>query len=398
MRSTYFIPLIILIFAPTLYGQSDFPLTLMSWEVGKETRTALVHLPKLKEEPTAPLVFVWHGHGGKSQGAARQFRIHQQWPNAIVVYPQGLPTPSKLIDPEGLRSGWSSGEPAETNRDLQFFDVMLEDLIGKGIVDVEMVYATGHSNGGGFTYNLLVERGKRLAAIAPSSSASSRHRGRAFPKIPIFHLAGRNDRLVKMEWQKATIEYLQRLYECGSPRQWGGHSDCTKYTSQSGNILVTYVHEGAHKMPSDAGVLIARFFQEHAESVLMRRRTLAESNIGSRHKRKVVSEGPTLYELRTYTAAEGKLKDLESRFRDHTMGLFERHGIINIAYWKPTDTPNTLVYLVGHRDRDSANKSWRLFMNDPEWRAVFKKSRVDGPLVVNIESVFLRSTDYSPMP
>ena len=130
----------------------------------------------------------------------------------------------------------------------------------------------------------------------------------------------------------------------------------------------------------------------------MRRRTLDESNIGSRHKRKVVSEGPTLYELRTYTAAEGKLKDLESRFRDHTMGLFERHGIVNIAYWKPTDTPNTLVYLVGHRDRDSANKSWRLFMNDPEWRAVFKKSRVDGPLVVNIESVFLRSTDYSPMP
>ena len=398
MRIPCCVVFILLILKSDLHAQLSPSLSEMKWNINNEERTALVHLPELKEGSTAPLVFVWHGHGGRSQGAARQFGIHKEWPKAIVVYPQGLPTPSKLTDPEGLRSGWNPGGPAETNRDLQFFDVMLEDLISKGIVDVEMVYATGHSNGGGFTYNLLIERGKRLAAIAPSSSASSRHRGRTFPKIPIFHLAGRNDRLVKIEWQKATIDYLHRLYECGFSKQWGGRSDCTKYTSQSGNVLVTCVHEGTHKMPSDAGSLIVRFFQEHAGSVRMRRSPIEASNIGSTHKGKGALGGPTLYELRTYTAAEGKLSDLESRFRDHTMDLFERHGIRNIAYWKPTDTPNTLVYLVGHRDRASATQSWRLFMNDPEWRVVFNNSRVDGPLVVNIESVFLRSTDYSPMP
>ena len=398
MISNYFIASIILVFAPNLYGQSDFSLTSMSWEVNNEIRTALVHLPKLKKKVDAPLVFVWHGHGGKSQGAVRQFQIHKEWPKAIVVYPQGLPTPGKLTDPEGLRSGWNSGGPAETNRDLQFFDVMLEDFISQGIVDIEMVYSTGHSNGGGFTYNLLVERGKQLAAIAPSSSASSRHRGRAFPKIPIFHLAGRNDRLVKMEWQQATITYLQHLYDCGSPKQWGGRSDCTEYSSEAGNTLVTYVHDGTHKMPTDAGELIAQFFQEHAETLLLRRSSVEESTIDSSHNRDDLSGVPALYELRTYTAAEGKLEALESRFRKHTLGLFERHGIKNIAYWKPLDIPNTLVYLVGHRDRDSAKKSWRLFGKDPEWRSVFRKSRIEGPLVVNIESVFLQSTDYSPLP
>ena len=398
MRLKYFIAFIILCTTSSLHGQQVSSLKTMSWEINDESRTALVHLPELKTEAASPLVFVWHGHGGKSQGAARQFRIHKEWPKAIVVYPQGLPTPGKLTDPEGLRSGWNSGGPVETNRDLQFFDVMLEDFISQGIVDIEMVYSTGHSNGGGFTYNLLVERGKRLAAIAPSSSASSRHRGRSFPKIPIFHLAGRNDRLVKMEWQQATINYLQRLYDCGSPKQWGGRSDCAEYSSEAGNTLVTYVHDGTHTMPSDAGELIAQFFQEHAGSLLLRRSMVEESNIGSGHNRDDLPGVPTLYELRTYTAAEGKLEALESRFRNHTLGLFERHGIKNIAYWKPLDIPNTLVYLVGHRDRDSAKKSWRLFGKDPEWRSVFRESRIEGPLVVNIESVFLQSTDYSPLP
>ena len=54
-----------------------------------------------------------------------------------------------------------------------FFDVMLEDLVARGIVDADLVFSTGHSNGGGFTYNLLVERGKRLAAIAPCSGTQS---------------------------------------------------------------------------------------------------------------------------------------------------------------------------------------------------------------------------------
>ena len=105
-----------------------------------------------------------------------------------------------------------------------------------------------------------------------------------------------------------------------------------------------------------------------------------------------------VYELRTYTAADGKLDALESRFRDHTMNLFERHGMKNIAYWIPVDVPNTLIYVLAHHDRDAAKKSWQSFVNDQDWQRVYKASRADGPLVVRIESVFMKTTDYSPTP
>ncbi len=107
-----------------------------------------------------------------------------------------------------------------------------------------------------------------------------------------------------------------------------------------------------------------------------------------------------VFELRTYTAPEGKLVNLQARFRDHTMGLFERHGITNIGYWTPQDEPNssnTLVYIISHDSREAAVASWDAFRSDPEWRRVSRESQVDGRIVSNVESVFLDPTDFSPI-
>ncbi len=107
-----------------------------------------------------------------------------------------------------------------------------------------------------------------------------------------------------------------------------------------------------------------------------------------------------VFELRTYTAPEGKLDRLHARFRDHTMALFEKHGITNVAYWTPRDAPassNTLIYVIAHRDRDAATKSWADFRDDPAWQSAREASRVDGPLVSNVVSVFMEATDFSPM-
>ena len=103
-----------------------------------------------------------------------------------------------------------------------------------------------------------------------------------------------------------------------------------------------------------------------------------------------------LYELRTYTTNDGKLDALHARFRDHTARLFERHGIQNVAYWTPTDKPNTLVYIVAHPDRDAAKAAWAAFVADPEWKTAYAASIADGQLVTNIDSVFMTATDYSP--
>ena len=107
-----------------------------------------------------------------------------------------------------------------------------------------------------------------------------------------------------------------------------------------------------------------------------------------------------VYELRTYTTNEGKLDNLNARFRDHTVKLFEKHGMENVGYWVPEDAPqseNTLIYVLKHKSRASAQASWKAFLADAEWKKVAKASQVDGKILAQRpESVFMEATDYTP--
>lgn len=108
----------------------------------------------------------------------------------------------------------------------------------------------------------------------------------------------------------------------------------------------------------------------------------------------------SLYELRVYTANEGKLDALHARFRDHTDKIFRRHGLKAYAYWKPMDQPKSeklLVYILEHPNRAQARMAWRAFGGDPDWRAARAASEADGPLLeTRPESIYMRLTDYSP--
>ena len=97
------------------------------------------------------------------------------------------------------------------------------------------------------------------------------------------------------------------------------------------------------------------------------------------------------FELRTYRASEGKMAALQARFRDHTLGIFPRHGIHSVGYWTVADDPDVLVYLIWHDGDPRAN--WTSFKNDPEWIAARAESEVDGTLTASIETVFLDSID-----
>lgn len=106
-----------------------------------------------------------------------------------------------------------------------------------------------------------------------------------------------------------------------------------------------------------------------------------------------------VFELRTYTVHEGKLDALNSRFRDHTVRIFKKHGMESVGYWVPTDKPlseNTLVYVLRHKSRQAAKESWAAFIKDPQWQKAFKESRKAGPIVKKVKSVFMEATDYSP--
>jgi hypothetical protein len=107
-----------------------------------------------------------------------------------------------------------------------------------------------------------------------------------------------------------------------------------------------------------------------------------------------------VFELRTYTAPDGKLGELHARSRTHTMRIFEKHGMTNVVYLSPQDAPlsqNTLVYLLAHKSREAAKASWSGFANDPEWKKVSTESQINGKIVAKVESVFFDPTDYSPM-
>ena len=106
---------------------------------------------------------------------------------------------------------------------------------------------------------------------------------------------------------------------------------------------------------------------------------------------------PVFFELRTYYCNLGKLDDLLTRFNNHTMKLFEKHGMVNLAYWLPMDNQeNKLVYLLGFQSHEQRDKAWEDFSNDPEWKRVRDASQVDGPIIDSIASWFLTYTDYSP--
>lgn len=107
-----------------------------------------------------------------------------------------------------------------------------------------------------------------------------------------------------------------------------------------------------------------------------------------------------VYELRTYYTEPGRLPALLARFRNHTTRLFEKYGMKNVGYWVPADAPaseNTLIYLLEHKSRDDAKKSWDGFRADPEWTKVRTESEKDGKIVQKVESVYLNGTDFSAL-
>jgi polyhydroxybutyrate depolymerase len=229
-----------------------------TWTVDGVEREALVAAPSKKGESKPPLVFAFHGHGGTMAHAARSFRIHELWAEAVVVYPQGLNTPGKLSDPEGKKPGWQHGAGEQEDRDLKFFDAML--AAKRKDVDETRICALGHSNGGQFTYLLWASRPGVFAALAPSGAVGGRTVREAAP-CPLLHVAGEKDRLVKFEWQEAGLAQVRARNGCEETGKDWGEPGCLIYASAKKAPLVTFIHPGGHEYPKEAPALIVKFFQ-----------------------------------------------------------------------------------------------------------------------------------------
>jgi len=263
----YLFSTVALLFLAAVASAAEPALAEKEWTVDGVARKGLVHVPMTGRTEPAPVVFVFHGHGGTMAHAARTMAFHVQWPEAIVVYLQGLNTPGKLTDLEGKRPGWQPGRGDQDDRDLKLFDTVFKSLKSDFKVDESRVYATGHSNGGSFTYLLWATRGDVFAAMAPSAAVPGREIRNLSPK-PALHVAGENDPLVKWEWQKLTMDALRKLNGCEAQgKEWAssGNLKGTLYPSSKETPVVTLISPGDHKFPSEAPALIVKFFKEHAK-------------------------------------------------------------------------------------------------------------------------------------
>ena len=110
------------------------------------------------------------------------------------------------------------------------------------------------------------------------------------------------------------------------------------------------------------------------------------------------ASSPHAYEMRTYHANPGKLADLEARFRDHTIEIFNKHSMKSIGYWVPQDNKdNVLIYVLEHPSKEEGLKNWASFMADPEWQKASKASEANGKLVDHVDRVWMNPEDFSPL-
>ncbi|MES2459755.1 MAG: dienelactone hydrolase family protein [Armatimonadota bacterium] len=211
------------------------------WQIDGVLREALVALPP--KTAGAPLIFAFHGHGGTAGFAARRWRLHTLWPEAIVVCPQGMPTVTPR-DLAGTRSGWQMLDlTAKPNRDLRFFDALLETARKEWKCDAKRLYVTGHSNGGGFTYYLWGQKPTLFAALAPVSGGGERLIRDAKP-CPLLVIGAKNDPIVSWDTQQRAIEAAKKVNGSRAP-------------------VEVSLHDGGHTYPDDAPEKIIAFFRKH---------------------------------------------------------------------------------------------------------------------------------------
>ncbi len=226
------------------------------YQIDGVERTALVILPPGGPTPS-PLLIDFHGHGGNSAAARRSRHFEDVWPQAVVVYPQGVPRVTSR-DPDGGRNGWQMLPGAGKDADLNLFDSIVSELVTQGWVDPSRVFVTGHSNGAGFTALLAAERGERLAGVAVVHGGSASLLRPA--KLPIMFIAARNDRIVDFDRQYRVLQALLTRHGAAELTPDAGRQ-LSRIECPDGVALGVYLHDGSHAYPPEAANIIADFFK-----------------------------------------------------------------------------------------------------------------------------------------
>jgi polyhydroxybutyrate depolymerase len=225
------------------------------------SREALVFPPSTTAGKKVPVILAFHGHGGNPSGFARNARLQNAWPEALVVYPKGLPIATD-VDRKGEKPGWQRRPGEVNNRDLKFVDAILAKLRAQYSVDDKHIFAVGFSNGAFFTYLLWAERPRMFAAFAPVAGRSDLSGSLTVPK-PAVQIGGRADQLVHLADVERAMTNVRRLNGCAETGEPCG-AGCTRYSSSKNAPVIDWIHPGPHIYPPNATRVIVGFFKELA--------------------------------------------------------------------------------------------------------------------------------------
>lgn len=230
-----------------------------TYSIEGTSRQAIVIAPS-KPSRNPPIVFGWHGHGGTMAGSVNLFRIQVAWPEAIVVYPQGLPIPAK-VDPQGLKPGWQFYVGDHGDRDLKFFDAMYARLEHEYSFNPKRVYTMGFSNGADFSYLLWFARPDQIAAVGEAAGKID-DQSKPLKAKPAFLMAGQKDTTDPFPDQLASIKEV-RSYDGVAPGAHPQMANGIQFYHGSGADLAVYIHSGGHMYPQNMTPPLVMFFKNH---------------------------------------------------------------------------------------------------------------------------------------
>lgn len=233
------------------------------WFVNDVRRQACLYVPPVIPPQGVPLIFMYHGANNLIDKFSEDvFNMHAAWPEAMVIYPQGL-----VVSPGTSKNGtgFQVRDGQYGNTDLIMFDSMLVSLKKEYNIDTTRIYACGLSNGGGMMYFLWYARGDVFSAFAPCATY---YAGSNFIPKPVMHIAGKRDDTVTFETQMNWIETMKKFNGCSnSPTQWNNSTECLEYPSVLGAPVVTYIHSYGHVVPGSAEAYATVFFKQHQKKL-----------------------------------------------------------------------------------------------------------------------------------
>lgn len=220
-------------------------------------RSEIVCAPSSASTPM-PVLLVFHGRGGSGNDMAAGVRFHEAWPEALVVYLDGLPGIPAPYDKEGRYPGWQLNPGEANDRDVAFVDASLLDLEKQFKIDKHRVFATGHSNGSSFLAVLWTMRAQSFAGFAFSAAQAGNLMRTAIPK-PLFIGMGMRDELIPFATQKQSIKLACNLLDI-NPAQLE-HEGVGRIKNKDGIELMTFIHSRGHRWPEEQTRMIVDFFK-----------------------------------------------------------------------------------------------------------------------------------------